>query len=97
MSWKLVYLEFKASLGLILFFCLLGATWAFCPGVSILSSDLLSEDQLPLLIHSCCFLTFGLLLGSGQLVAHQHPGSVQQTGFLSQDRWIVSALNFFPL
>lgn len=62
-------------------------------GVSILSSDLLSADQLPLLTHNCCSFTFGLLLGSGQLMAHQHPGSVQQTGFLSQDCWIVSALN----
>lgn len=69
--------------------------------------DLLSADQLPLLTHSCCSFSFGLLRPSrpqtgrhrflvlGQLVVHQHPGSTHQSGLLGQDCLTVSVLSTF--
>lgn len=87
------------------FFLLSGATWAFCPGVSILlSSDLLSAYQLPQLTDSCCSFSFDLLrpsrpqtgrhcfLALGQLVAHQHLDSTHQAGLLGQDCLLFSVL-----
>lgn len=83
------------------FFHLSGATGTCCPGISILLSSNLSADQLPLLTHSCCSFSSGLLrpsrlqagrcclLALGQLVAYYHPDSAQQFGLPGQDCLIV--------